>query len=310
MEAGSRHSLSTTRIKERTPMSDTIDLLINPRDRDLGGFSVRRVLPHGQRRTVGPFIFFDHMGPATFSPGEGIDVRPHPHIGLATVTFLFEGEIMHRDSLGSAQAIRPGDVNWMTAGRGIVHSERTGPETRAAGHTVHAIQSWVALPKEHEETEPAFHHHPKDTLPLIEQGGASLRLIAGTAYGKTSPVEVLHPTVYLGGELSAGASLDLPGEHEELAVYVVDGSATLDGEDIGTSQMAVLTPGAAPNLASKDGAHVMILGGSAIDGPRQVWWNFVASNDALMERGKREWKEGLFAKVPDDEEEFIPLPES
>lgn len=290
-------------------MSEAIELMIAPRSRDIGSFEVRRVLPYAKRRTVGPFIFFDHMGPATFDPGKGIDVRPHPHIGLATVTFLFDGEIHHRDSLGFHQPIQPGDVNWMTAGRGIVHSERTGPETRAAGHTLHGIQTWLALPKEHEETEPAFHHHPKDTLPRVEQGGASLTLIAGSAYGETSPVQTFSEMFYLGGSLAPGADLAITDEHEERAVYVVDGTATVDGQALEEGQMAVLKPSTKVRVASQNGARIMLAGGAKIDGERLIWWNLVASHQALIDRAKQEWKDRAFPKVPGDEDEFIPLPE-
>jgi redox-sensitive bicupin YhaK (pirin superfamily) len=290
-------------------MSEAIELMIAPRSRDIGSFEVRRVLPYAKRRTVWPFIFFDHMGPATFDPGKGIDVRPHPHIGLATVTFLFDGEIHHRDSLGFHQPIQPGDVNWMTAGRGIVHSERTGPETRAAGHTLHGIQTWLALPKEHEETEPAFHHHPKDTLTRVEQGGASLTLIAGSAYGETSPVQTFSEMFYLGGSLAPGADLAITDEHEERAVYVVDGTATVDGQALEEGQMAVLKPSTKVRVASQNGARIMLAGGAKIDGERLIWWNLVASHQALIDRAKQEWKDRAFPKVPGDEDEFIPLPE-
>jgi len=290
-------------------MADTIDLIISPRARDIGSFEVRRALPYAKRRTVGPFIFFDHMGPATFAPGKGIDVRPHPHIGLATVTFLFDGEIHHRDSLGFRQPIQPGDVNWMTAGRGIVHSERTGPETRAAGHTLHGIQTWLALPKEHEETEPAFHHHTKSTMPMVEQEGASLALIAGSAYGATSPVQTFSDMFYLGGSLAPGADLAMTDEHEERAVYVVDGTVTVDGQTIEEGQMAVLKPSVQVRVSSESGARVMLAGGAKLDGERLIWWNLVASDQALIDRAKQEWKDGAFPKVTGDEDEFIPLPE-
>lgn len=290
-------------------MTSAIDLIISPRKRDIGSFEVRRALPYAKRRTVGPFIFFDHMGPAKFAAGEGIDVRPHPHIGLATVTFLFDGEIHHRDSLGFHQPIQPGDVNWMTAGRGIVHSERTGPEVRAAGHTLHGIQTWIALPKEHEETEPAFYHHPKDTLPIIERDGASLSLIAGNAYGETSPVKVFSPMFYLGGSLDAGADFAITDEHEERSIYVVDGTVTIDGQTLEEGQMAVLHPGKDANVQTKASARIMLAGGAPLDGKRLIWWNLVASDQSLIDRAKQEWKNGDFAKVRDDEEEYIPLPE-
>ncbi|MEQ8734890.1 MAG: pirin family protein [Rhodospirillaceae bacterium] len=291
-------------------MTNAIDLIIAPRKKDIGSFEVRRALPYAKRRLVGPFIFFDHMGPATFAPGKGIDVRPHPHIGLATVTFLFEGEIHHRDSLGFHQPIRPGDVNWMTAGRGIVHSERTGPETRAAGHTLHGIQTWIALPIAHEETAPAFYHHPKDTLPVITREGASLSLIAGTAYGEESPVKTFSPMCYLGGSLESGADLEIPDAHEERAVYIVDGAASLNGHELSEGEMAVLVPGVSCRIKSDAGARIMLVGGAPMDGDRLIWWNLVASDQALIDRAKAEWKNGEFAKVVDDDEEYIPLPEN
>ena len=290
-------------------MTDAIELVISPRKRDIGSFEVRRALPYAKRRTVGPFIFFDHVGPATFAPGDGIDVRPHPHIGLATVTFLFDGEIHHRDSLGFHQPIRPGDVNWMTAGRGIVHSERTGLETRASGHTLHGIQTWIALPTGDEETEPGFYHHPKESLPKVERDGASLLLIAGAAYGETSPVKVFSPMFYLGGTLSAGADFAVTDEHEERAVYVVDGAVTVGDQLIEESEMAVLTPSVSVRVGSDTGARIMLAGGAPLDGERLIWWNLVASDQALIDRAKQEWKNGVFSKVRDDEDEFIPLPE-
>lgn len=291
-------------------MTDAIELIIAPRKKDIGDFEVRRVLPFAKRRMVGPFIFFDHMGPATFAPGQGIDVRPHPHIGLATVTFLFEGEIHHRDSLGFHQPIQPGDVNWMTAGRGIVHSERTGPETRAAGHTLHGIQTWIALPIKDEETAPAFHHHPADTLPLIERDGATLRLIAGTAYGETSPVATFSPMFYLGGQLNKGVEFAITKEHEERAVYVVDGTCAINGTEINEGEMAVLKPGMDVQLGSTTGARIMLAGGAPLDGERLIWWNLVASTQDLIDRAKQEWANGGFPNVPGDEDDFIPLPES
>jgi hypothetical protein len=225
-------------------MSDAIELVIEPRPRDIGGFEVRRVLPVARRRMVGPFVFFDHLGPAAFAPGTGMDVRPHPHIGLATVTYLFEGEIVHRDSLGIEQPIRPGDVNWMVAGRGIVHSERTGDGPRAAGHDLHGIQTWIALPRADEETEPRFAHHPAADLPEIERDGAVMRLIVGSAFGERAPAVVFSPTFYLDVRAAAGARVAFPEEHPERAVYVVEGSADVDGTAVGAGNMAVLRDGA------------------------------------------------------------------
>ncbi len=289
-------------------MSACIRRIIEPRPRDLGGFSVRRILPAGGLQMVGPFIFLDHIGPADFAPGEGIDVRPHPHIGLATVTYLFEGSLDHRDSLGCQQTIEPGAVNWMTAGRGIVHSERTGAGPRAHGHRIHGIQSWVALPREHEETSPAFHHHPAATLPLFRVGGATLRVIAGSAFGRTAPVATLTPTLYVDLALEAGGGLVLPDEHAERAVYVASGSIMVDGATLAEGRLAVIEPGSRPSLESADGARVMIVGGAPADGPRYIWWNFVSSSRARIDRAGEDWQFGRFPRVP-GETEFIPLPE-
>lgn len=289
-------------------MSDSIEMIIDPRPTDLGDFEVRRVLPYRNKRTVGPFIFFDHMGPAHFPPGKGIDVRPHPHIGLATVTYLFEGEIFHRDSLGVMQAITPGAVNWMTAGKGIVHSERSSDESRAADETVHGIQAWVALPKEHERTDPAFRHYPSDQLPEFDQDGVHMKLIAGTAFGHVAKVDVLWPTVYLDIQAKEGAKIPLPDDHEERALYVVKGGITIDGTEVPETQMAVLTPGAMPDVRATSDSRVMLCGGKPIDGKRTIWWNFVASDQGLLDQAKADWKAGAFPKVPNDDE-FIPLPE-
>lgn len=289
-------------------MPTTIERVIAPRPTDLGDFEVRRVLPYREKRMVGPFIFFDHMGPASFAAGQGIDVRPHPHIGLATVTYLFEGEIMHRDSLGVVQAIRPGAVNWMTAGRGIVHSERTDDEERAKDTVLHGIQAWVALPKEHERTEPAFKHHPSNELPEFEQDGVPMKLIAGTAFGYEADVEVLHPTVYIEIKAKAGQQIPIPDNHEERALYIVSGGLSIDGEDISELTMAVLTPGTNPVVMASEDTHVMLCGGAPMDGRRTVWWNFVASDADLLEQAKADWKDGKFDMVPGDDE-FIPLPE-
>lgn len=290
-------------------MSNPVELVIKPRTRDLGGFEVARVLPYAKRRTIGPFIFFDRMGPNTFGVGEGIDVRPHPHIGLATVTYLFEGEIMHRDSLGYELPIRPGDVNWMTAGRGIVHSERTREEIRNSENRMFGIQSWVALPKDAEESEPAFHHHPGDTLPEAEIEGVELRLIAGSAYGMESPVVTASPMFYLDAQLHAGGSLDMTDEHRERAIYVVEGDITVAGEIYGANEMLVLAEDTDVTLSSSGGARVMLLGGAPIDGERHIWWNFVSSSKERIEQAKDDWKEGRFDVIEGDDE-FIPLPES
>jgi redox-sensitive bicupin YhaK (pirin superfamily) len=284
-----------------------IELIIEPRERDLGGgFKVRRILPYAKRRMVGPFVFLDHMGPTEFPPGGGIDVRPHPHIGLATVTYLFEGEILHRDSLGSVQAIRPGAVNWMTAGRGIAHSERTAPELRQSGHRLHGLQSWVALPAEAEESEPAFSHHPADSLPSWQEDGVSFRLIAGSAQGRQAPVPTFSPTFYVDARLDGGARWRLPDEHEERALYVVDNPVDVDGQRIQPGRLVVLRAGAAEVQASAP-ARVVALGGAKL-GERHIWWNLVSSRPERIEQAKADWKAGRFAPVP-GETEFIPLPE-
>ena len=284
--------------------------VLQGRPRDLGGFSVRRVLPAGRQQTVGPFIFFDHLGPATFADGGGVDVRPHPHIGLATVTYLFAGEFMHRDSLGTAQLIRAGDVNWMVAGRGIVHSERTPPEARRArgGAPIHGIQTWVALPMEREETAPSFEHHPAATLPAIRRAGATLRLLAGEAYGHRAPTSVFVPTFYLAASLEPGAPLDLPDEHIERAAYVVAGEVECAGERHGVGDMLVFEPGRPAALQARSAASLMLLGGAPLDGPRHIWWNFVSSRRERIERARSDWREGRFADVPGDDDR-VPLPD-
>ncbi len=291
-------------------MSSCIELVIRPRKRDLGGFFVRRVLPCAERRMLGPFIFFDHIGPAVFGPGEGINVRPHPHICLATVTYLFEGEIFHRDSLGNAQAISPHAVNWMTAGRGIVHSERTRPELRAAGQRLHGIQSWVALPKKFEEVAPSFHHYPAGSLPLVESEGFRLRVIAGFAFGEHSPVETCSDTLYVDAELAAGASLQLTTEHQERAVHVCAGEVEIDGECFSPGTMVVIKEGVEAVVTTEQAARVMLLGGDRLDGERFIWWNFVASSQDRIAQARDDWSEGRFPKVPGDESEFIPLPDA
>lgn len=290
-------------------MKTAIDLLITPRKRDLGGFFVRRILPYAKKQMVGPFIFYDHIGPAEFAPGEGINVRPHPHVCLATVTYLFEGEIFHRDSLGHAQAISPLAVNWMTAGRGIVHSERTRPEVRASGQRLHGIQSWVALPREFEEVAPSFRHHPADTLPVVEADGVTLRVVAGYAFGEHSPVQTCSDTLYVDVQMKAGSDFKVGAEHQERAVHVCAGTAEIAGETIEAGSMAILKEGREVVIKSQDASRIMLLGGDKLDGGRLIWWNFVASNQARIERAKSDWAEGRFPRVPGDEEEFIPLPD-
>jgi len=284
-----------------------IELVIPQRRRDLGGFEVGRVLPFPQRRMVGPFVFFDHMGPVDFPPGiaRTVDVRPHPHIGLATLTYLFAGEIMHRDSVGSEQPIRPGEVNWMTAGRGITHSERF-ERARREGDRMDGIQAWIALPREKEETEPAFSHHPAHTLPAFDERGARLRLIAGAALGKRAPVPVHSPLFYLHGELSPGARVDLGEEYPERAAYVASGAVQSDGQRFDAGQMIVFGPGPAV-IQALGAATVMLLGGEPL-GERFIEWNFVSSSRSRIEQAKADWRAGRM-KLPDlDRGEFIPLP--
>jgi len=293
-----------------TAVTRVVERVLEPRTRDLGDFSVRRALPAGGLQTVGPFIFFDHMGPAEFGAGQGVNVRPHPHIGLATVTYLFAGAFMHRDSLGSEQVIRPGDVNWMVAGRGIVHSERTPPEVRDAdGRTrAHGIQTWVALPQAEEEREPSFVHHPAASLPRIERPDATVTVIAGTAYGLRSPVAVFSPTLYVDAQLRAGAVLEIEPEHEQRGCYVAEGSVELGGERFGAGQFVVLAQAAgAVGLHALEDSRVMLAGGAALDGPRYIEWNFVSSSRERIEAAKSDWRERRFAAVPGDPER-IPLP--
>ncbi|WP_420101818.1 pirin family protein [Bosea sp. (in: a-proteobacteria)] len=288
---------------------DAIEKVIVPRSHDLGGFQVRRALPAIGQRMVGPFIFFDQMGPAEFHLGEGLDVRPHPHIGLSTVTYLFDGEIMHRDSLGTVLAIRPGAVNLMTAGRGIVHSERTGLEARATGPKLYGIQAWLALPKTHEETAPAFAHHGAEELPRLVEGGKRVSLILGSAYGQTSPVQFPWEALYAEAVLSPGAILPLDPDYDERAVYVVSGRIDIAGEEFGAGQLLVFKPGDRISILAIDQSRVMLVGGEPMDGQRFIWWNFVSSSKERIEQAKQEWKTGRFDTVPGDETEFIPLPE-
>ncbi|MES1183895.1 MAG: pirin family protein [Myxococcales bacterium] len=287
-------------------------LVIEARQRDVGGFFVRRVLPSAQQKLVGPFIFYDHLCRVDFAPGQGLDVRPHPHIGLATVTYLFEGAFLHRDNLGYAQLIRPGDVNWMIAGRGIAHSERTPPELREAGGPLHGIQCWVALPLEHEEIAPSFMHHAASTIPQVTRPGARLSVIAGTAYGAKSPVKVLSPTLYVHAQLDPGATLEVDGEHAERAVYVAAGVISLaqGGPEYGEGTLLVLTANERVELFSQPGARVMLLGGAPLEGARHIYWNFVSSSLERLEKAKGDWQDGRFAKIPGDDVEYIPLPET
>jgi len=282
--------------------------ILKPHTKDLGGFEVRRLLPASPRKMVGPFIFFDHIGPAQFLPGQGVDVRPHPHIGLATVTYLFEGALLHRDSLGTVQRIDPGDVNWMTAGSGIVHSERSPQEDRAAGSRLHGIQTWVALPLKDEQTAPGFAHLPRTALPVVSDTGVEMHVIAGTAFGQRAPTPVFSDTLYVAVTLAAGSRIDVPPEHEERGIYVVSGDITVAGAPVAPFHVAVPPARGAIEIKAASPARLLLFGGAGMDGDRDVWWNFVASSRELIEEGKRRWREGRFAAVP-GETEFIPLPD-
>jgi redox-sensitive bicupin YhaK (pirin superfamily) len=291
-----------------------LEALLVPRTRDLGdGFTVRRALPAitdqaGRRRSVGPFVFFDQMGPALLAPGQGLDVRPHPHIGLATVTYLFEGEILHRDSLGTVQVIRPGDVNWMTAGRGIVHSERTPPEPRARGSRLSGIQTWVALPRAQEESAPAFAHFPEPALPLLVEKRMRMRLILGESHGARSPVATLGAMFYADALLESDATLALDFRYEERAAYVVEGTIEHDGARYGAGQMLVFRARDEVLLSAREKARLVLFGGEPLDGERILWWNFVSSRRPRIAQAADDWKAGRFAGVPGDGE-FIPLPD-
>ena len=282
--------------------------LVAPRIHDLGGFQVRRAVPSLQARSVGPFVFVDQMGPALFEPGRGIDVRPHPHIGLATVTFLWAGTITHRDTLGSVQDIRPGDVNWMTAGRGIAHSERTPPGTREAPHPAHGMQTWVALPRSHEEAEPAFFHHPADSLPVLALPGVTLRVIAGRAFGEESPVAVFADTFNVAVDMAPDAEFEVDARAVERALYVLEGNVQVDGADVPPQHLLVLDRGVNHKVRATSIVKAMLLGGEPVDAPRHMWWNFVSSSKERIEQAKVDWLEGRFGKIA-GETEFIPLPE-
>ena len=286
-----------------------IEQVIVPRARDLGGFQVRRALPSAGRKMVGPFIFFDQMGPAEFLLDNGIDVRPHPHIGLSTVTYLFEGEVYHRDSLGTALPIRPGAVNLMTAGSGIVHSERETSEAKQQTRRLFGIQAWAALPASHEEQAPAFVHHGEAELPRITGEGKRVRLIMGSLYGETSPAAFPHPSFYAEAVLAPGAVLPLDPDYDERAVYVASGTIDIAGDTFGEGQLLVFNPGDRISILATSNARLMLLGGEPMDGPRHIWWNFVSSSKDRIEQAKEEWRTGKFQTVPGDAEEFIPLPD-
>ena len=304
-------------IEPHCPTGAAVDLIeteIVPRARDLGGFEVRRALPSAKRQMVGPFIFFDQMGPAEFITGQGIDVRPHPHIGLATVSYLYRGSMHHRDSLGTSAEILPGAVNWMVAGRGITHSERTGVAARARGAELFGIQTWVALPDWAEEGEAAFEHAPKETLPLIEAEGKQVRVILGSLYGATAPVRTFTEMFYADAVLEAGASLPLPDDHEDRGAYILSGAVEVAGTRFEAGRMLVFRPGDGISLRALEPSRLMLLGGATMEGPRFIWWNFVASSREKIEAAKQAWREGdwahgRFSLPPDDAAEFIPAPE-
>ena len=294
--------------------TDAIETLIIPRSRDLGGFEVRRALPAPKRQMVGPFIFFDQAGPAEFLTGQGVDVRPHPHIGLGTVTYLYRGDFHHRDSIGSDQIIRPGALNWMVAGKGVSHSERTSEAGRSGPHSLFGIQTWIALPEQYEDMEPTFEHHGKEALPEIRDQGIDAKLILGNAYGETAPAQMYSETFYLDVTLAAGALFPMPDNHEDRGIYITEGSISISGQSYAAGQMMIFRPGDKITVqAGERGARLMALGGATLNGPRYIWWNFVASSEEKIEEAKREWREarwgqGLFDLPPTDRDEHIPLP--
>jgi redox-sensitive bicupin YhaK (pirin superfamily) len=289
-----------------TESQGSVELIIEPQEKDLGEFTVRRVLPAPEKQMVGPFIFFDHMGPAEFPPGQGIQVRPHPHIGIATVTYLFEGEIMHSDSLGFVQPIQCGAVNLMTTGSGMVHSERAGDDLNETSR-LHGIQSWMALPVDEQERDPAFQHYPAADIPEVEVGGVTVRVIIGEAYGRTSPVHAYSSTLYLECVMPKGSQVALPDQYDEIGAYVVSGGVSIDGRSYGAGVMAVGCDGAAVTLTAEDESRVMVVGGEPL-GERYLYWNFVSSSKERIDKAKSDWREGNFGQVP-GETEFIPLPD-
>ncbi len=287
---------------------DALDFAIVPRARDIGNFEVCRALPQARRQMVGPFIFLDQMGPADMLPGTGMDVRPHPHIGLATVTYLFDGAIMHRDSEGNALEILPGAMNLMTAGRGIAHSERTPDTQRKSGQRIFGMQSWIALPRALEETEPGFQHYSAASLPVVSDGGVMARVIAGDAFGKRSPVKTLSDWFYVDLALDTGSTAPLDPDYEERAIYVAEGTVEIAGETFDGPQLLIFRPGDRIAIKAVNDARMMLLGGAALEGPRHIWWNFVSSSRERIEQAKEDWAQGRFKPVA-GETEFIPLPE-
>jgi len=300
-------SSTTERPCDLLAASDAIELLLHPRHQELGGFTVRRVLPTAQRKMVGPWIFFDHMGPTEFAAGSGIDVRPHPHINLATVTYLFEGEILHRDSLGNVQPIRPGDINLMVAGRGIVHSERERPELRRQPHRLHGLQLWLALPADQEEIEPAFYHYPSASIPTRQVNGVPVRVIMGSAYGVSSPVKTFAETLYLEADLKAGQTLTLPFMAER-AIYLARGELEVQGSPLPEHSLAVCAPLPQLTLAARADARIAVIGGEAFE-QRFIEWNFVSTRKERIAQAREDWRQQRFATIPGDDQEFIPLPD-
>jgi redox-sensitive bicupin YhaK (pirin superfamily) len=288
---------------------ESISDIVVPRSIDIDGLVIQRALPSTRTRMVGPFIFFDHFGPALFRAGQGVDVRPHPHIGLSTLTYMFEGEIVHRDSLGFRVEIRPGEVNWMTAGRGIVHSERTAPERRVDDAPIHGLQCWVAMPAEAEESDPSFAHYDVPEFPEVSGEGKHVRIVTGSAFGKTSPVRTTSETLFVDARLAAGSSMPLDAAYEERGIYTVSGEIDIAGDRFGPDRLLVFRPGDKITVRALSDAHLMLLGGAAMDGPRYLWWNFVSSRKERIDQAKAEWKSGRFGIVPGDAEEFIPLPD-
>ena len=288
---------------------DAIELMVVPNARDIGGFEVRRALPTARRRLVGPFIFFDRMGPAILRAGQGLDVRPHPHIGLSTVTYLFDGRVRHRDSLGTEMVISPGDVNLMTAGRGIVHSERTPQEMRGQAQGISGLQTWIALPDRIEEMAPTFENTSSTALPDFTDNGATGRVVMGDFEGHRSPVTTFQDTLYADLRLAAGARIKIPAEAEERAIYVLEGDVVISGDRFASDRLLVFRPGDEIVVGSEQGAHFMLFGGASLGSRRYIWWNFVSSSRERIEQAKEEWKTGRFDIVPGDEKEFVPLPE-
>jgi redox-sensitive bicupin YhaK (pirin superfamily) len=284
----------------------SIKHVLKPREKDIGEFSVRRALPFMKQRSVGPWLFFDHFGPVEFAPGEGMNVRPHPHINLATVTYLFEGEIFHRDTLGNELPIHPGAINLMVAGKGIAHSERTRDELRKTGYRLHGLQLWHALPEEYEEVDPAFYHTPAEDIPSVQQDGVTIRVMMGSACGVTSPVKTFSPILYLEADMEDGAVIEVP-KAEEIGIYVVKGEAEIDGETAPINAMSVLNP-SAKKITAKGATRLAIIGGAPL-GKRHLWWNFVSSRKERIEQAKEDWKNGAFGEVVGDTEERIPLPD-